>query len=698
MSATSHSMPLTGLDVVAIDTETTALDAEAARVVEIAALLIEDAKPAGQLALRHYVDPEIPVPPEATAVHGIDDARVKGQPRFSALIGELETVIGSKVLVGHNIRYDLTVLRSEYARAGKDWIKHHTLDIRLLARVVNPGLAHYGIKQLCEWLKLPLPAEKSAGAGATAVAQIYLALLPMLRSRDIRTLAEADAAIRSLATTETDVAMGNAPETAGAASDAKPLAHIDSYPYRHRVSDVMSKPVISLPGTATVREALRLLITRKISSVYVSSANGIEGIATERDILRAIDADPVHNLGLALSSVMSKPLATISESAFLYRAIGRMDRLKIRHLAARAVDGTIVGALSARDLLRQRASTAIMLGDELDSAKDVAGLSRAWAKLTPMARQLVTEDVDARTVAAVISSEICVLTRRAAQIAEARLAADGWGPPPCRYGLLVLGSAGRGESLLAADQDNAIVFEKGEPGGAEDKWFEALAGHVADILDQVGVPYCKGGVMAKNALWRHSVDGWKALINSWVRRQSPQDLLNVDIFFDGVTVHGDPALGGEIWDYAYEIGHRAPDFVKLLSEMARQWSAPFTLFGGFKLDNGRVDLKKGGIMPMFTGARVLSIRHNARARSTPDRLHALVAKGIGSAEQVEKALDGHRVILAAMLNQQLIDSEAGIPLSPRVDTERLDKSARADLKHAVQQAEIVVDLVSEGRL
>ena len=86
----------------------------------------------------------------------------------------------------------------------------------------------------------------------------------------------------------------------------------------------------------------------------------------------------------------------------------------------------------------------------------------------------------------------------------------GHGEPPCRYAVAVLGSAGRGESLLAMDQDNALVFDDGEPAGAEDRWFETFGGHVADILHEAGVPYCKGGVMAKNAQWRGSVATWRA--------------------------------------------------------------------------------------------------------------------------------------------------------------------------------------------
>ncbi|TIR45492.1 MAG: DNA polymerase III subunit epsilon, partial [Mesorhizobium sp.] len=84
----------------------------------------------------------------------------------------------------------------------------------------------------------------------------------------------------------------------------------------------------------------------------------------------------------------------------------------------------------------------------------------------------------------------------------------GHGPPPCAYAVLVLGSGGRGESLMAPDQDNAIVFADGEPNGPEDRWFKNLGAKLADMLDISGVPYCKGGVMASNATFRGSLDTW----------------------------------------------------------------------------------------------------------------------------------------------------------------------------------------------
>jgi DNA polymerase-3 subunit epsilon/CBS domain-containing protein len=355
--------------------------------------------------------------------------------------------------------------------------------------------------------------------------------------------------------------------------------------------------------------------------------------------------------------------------------------------------------VTPRNLLRERATTAIVLGDSIDSAADEPALAQAWAKLPQVAASLIADGVDKRAIAAVVSSEICALTRRAAELAEARLAQQGKGAPPVRYAVLVLGSAGRTESLLAADQDNAIVFERGEPGGPEDKWFEALGVHMAAILDGAGVPFCKGGVMASKPEWRMSLAAWKATIDGWVRRQRPKDLLSVDIFYDGVPVHGTAMLGEAVWDYAFEVGKSNAAFLKLLTELARDWRPPVTMFGNIRTDsNGRVDLKKGGLMPLFTCARVLAIRHGVLARSTPERYRGVAERGVGSPQDIEAIVEAHGFLLGTMLDQQLVDAETGLRLTPNVDLARLGKQDRERLRAALDRVGTAIDLVSEGRL
>src|SRR5262249_53050705 len=318
---------------------------------------------------------------------------------------------------------------------------------------------------------------------------------------------------------------------------------------------------------------LARLMAEGISSLYVHAPNvdpqhplaSATGIVTERDVLRAVASHGGAALAMPVERLMSKPLETIPADAFVYRAIGPMSRRTVRHVGVVDETGRVIGALSARDLLRLRASEAVMLGDEIDAAHDVHALAAAWAKLPQVVTSLLAEGVAARDVAAVISRELGALTRQAAVIAEARMRSAGAGEPVCPYALAILGSAGRGESLLAMDQDNALGFAAGAPGGPQDKWFGQLGVHIADILHEVGVPYCKGGVMAKSPQWRGSLATWRERVGDWIGRSSPQDLLSVDIFFDMRPVHGDGGLCTELWHGAFDAARGQVGFAKLLA-------------------------------------------------------------------------------------------------------------------------------------
>lgn len=493
--AVLNATPLIALDAVALDTETTGLDPGRARIVEIAAVRIGAGRLDAAGALRRLVRPDQPIPPEAARIHGIDDAAVASAPPFKEVWPEFLDLAGGLVLVGHTVGFDLAVLQRECARAELVWPALRTLDTRLLAELVQPNLAGLTLDQLAAWLGVAAEGRYSALGDAVTTARIFLALLPKLRDVGIRTLAEAEQACRGL-TAALDAAHRAGwvePIAAPSRADAeRTLARIDTYPYRHRIRDVMSAPAKFVDGRVALADALAQMAREGCSSLFVRShasgpaAPAGTGIVTERDVLRALAKDGAAALAMPVQVLMSRPLAVVPAEAFVYRAIGRMSRLAIRHLGVIDENGHIVGALSARDLLRVRAAEAVSLGDEIDEAQDAPSLGRAWAKLPHVASGLLSEGVSGRDIAAVISRELGALTRRAAIVAEQRMEANGLGAAPSPYALAVLGSAGRGESLLSMDQDNALVFAEGAPGGAEDRWFEALSVHVADILHEVG--------------------------------------------------------------------------------------------------------------------------------------------------------------------------------------------------------------------
>ena len=360
-----------------------------------------------------------------------------------------------------------------------------------------------------------------------------------------------------------------------------------------------------------------------------------------------------------------------------------------RHLGVVSADGRLVGAISARDLLKQRAGDAVFLASEIDHAETAADLGKVWANLTRVVGGLAAEEVDARIVASVVSRELRALTRRASELAERDMAAEGLGPPPVPFAVLVLGSGGRGESLLAMDQDNAVVFGSGAPGGPEDRWFEELGRRLADILDGAGVAYCNGGVMARNAEWRMDLDRWRARVRGWIGRSLPEDVLNCDIFFDSVPVYGDAELGERLHGEALDMAANARAFQVALRANAVDFASPLGMFGRLRLKKGRLDAKRHGIMPIFSAARILAIRHGIRDRSTPGRLTAASELAEESREAAGHLVAAHRILLDEILAQQLRDIGRGIPHGNTVAPKEMTAPRQRQFRWALEQVDRV---------
>lgn len=103
--------------LVFFDLETTGLKIATARVIEISLLKVY---PDGtEESLTQLINPEIPIPEESTAIHGIDDHNVADKPLFKEFAQVLNDFISNCDLSGFNIkRFDLPILEVEFRRAG----------------------------------------------------------------------------------------------------------------------------------------------------------------------------------------------------------------------------------------------------------------------------------------------------------------------------------------------------------------------------------------------------------------------------------------------------------------------------------------------------------------------------------------------------------------------------------------------------
>ncbi|MCA9739606.1 MAG: 3'-5' exonuclease [Gemmatimonadota bacterium] len=122
-----------------LDLETTGLSLKHDRIVELAVLIVH---PDGTVEERERrFNPEMPIPPEASRVHGITDADVADEAPFRQRARALAEVLDPCDLAGFNIRrFDLPMLITEFRRAGItfDVRSRRLIDVQLIFHREEP--------------------------------------------------------------------------------------------------------------------------------------------------------------------------------------------------------------------------------------------------------------------------------------------------------------------------------------------------------------------------------------------------------------------------------------------------------------------------------------------------------------------------------------------------------------------------------
>ena len=111
-------------EAVVVDVDTTGLDPDQDRIVAVSLLKANFKSDGSGDRSRQYeplkarFNPGVPIPAEATAVHGIRDLDVRGEPTFAKRAEEVRKFVGDLPLIGHNVSFDKAFLSAEFRRAG----------------------------------------------------------------------------------------------------------------------------------------------------------------------------------------------------------------------------------------------------------------------------------------------------------------------------------------------------------------------------------------------------------------------------------------------------------------------------------------------------------------------------------------------------------------------------------------------------
>jgi signal-transduction protein with cAMP-binding, CBS, and nucleotidyltransferase domain/PAS domain-containing protein len=395
---------------------------------------------------------------------------------------------------------------------------------------------------------------------------------------------------------------------------------------------VKASPLVSLscPLDTPIQKAAMAMSRAKVSAILVTAPSGEPvGIVTHRDLLDRVLAAS-RDTAQSVATIMSAPLVRIPEHALLFEAARMMQEQSIQHLVVTDERGGTRGILSSSDILHAQRHAVGLLLSEIEQAQSPEPLRDCYQKLPCLIRFLLDAGTRIEHITRIMSSVADAITNRLIGLAEAEL-----GPPPVPYTFLALGSAARGEQTLATDQDNAIIYANvtGDQHAAAQTYFLKLGDKVCGWLDQVGYRRCLGGTMASNPKWCQPLDRWREYFTACITAAGPQDLLDVNIFFDFRCIHGEAGHVAELRRHLEELLRDGqPVFFFHLSQSTLQYKAPCGFFGNIQLESGGDHPAtfniKNAIVPLVNFARMYALRHHIAETNTLERLQRLRDMGI----------------------------------------------------------------------
>lgn len=470
--------------------------------------------------------------------------------------------------------------------------------------------------------------------------------------------------------------------------------------FRHLVRAHMAAAPIVVPADMASADVVARMVAEDATAAVIEDAAGhVRGILTERDVVRRLAFREASEM--PIENVMTAPVMVIAEDDYLYHAIARMRRFKLRHMPVVDAAGQPVGMLNLDAALTAASGTLIGQIERLTQERTVDGMREVKSAQVALAEELFANGVPVPEIQSLLTHINRDIHRRVVDLHLISMAEDGHGDPPVPFAFIIMGSGGRGENFLYPDQDNGLILEDypDSEHGRIDPWFIEFSERVTRDLDVVGFPLCHGYVMATNPLWRKTNAQWRAQIAGWMRRRGTVALRLCDIFFDFRACCGALDLCADLRTYVTETVKVNPFFLQELYHDDKEHGVALGWFGRFITEKddpayrGQINLKHSGTLPLVQSVRLLALREGVPQTATLERLDALHSRGILDADEHDYLAESFRCITLLLLRQQIADFKAGGKVTNYVHPDSLTERERDELTDSFKAIERLLDRV-----
>ncbi|EJL6781638.1 cyclic nucleotide-binding/CBS domain-containing protein [Vibrio alginolyticus] len=454
---------------------------------------------------------------------------------------------------------------------------------------------------------------------------------------------------------------------------------------------ILAREPVTLEATASIQEAAILMAEENVTSLLIirpteelteEDDEQLLGILTDRDLCIRVLAQGIDT-NIPVSEVMSYDVVSLDYNAYVFEAMLTMLRYNVHHLPI-LKDKKPIGIIGMTDIVRYESQNSLLLVSSIFQQTSVEDLKQVSEQVKDCFVRMVNEDANAHMIGRAMSVIGSSFKQRLAELAE-----QEFGPAPIPYCLVAMGSMARDEQLIVTDQDNALILDNSYDVEIHGEYFEKFAKFVCDGLAACGYAYCTGDIMATNPEWRKTRAEWEECFGNWIDNPTPERLLNSNIFFDLLGVHGRVKWAEQLSSFIVRRAKRNNRFLACMAYNAIRRTPPLGFFKDFVMEkDGRhrnsINLKRRGTAPLADLIRVHSLAIGSRSQNSFDRLDDINDAGILPKGRGLDLRDAMELIYMVRIRHQALDIENGEEPDNNIEPENMSEFERRNLKAAFQ--------------
>ena len=456
-----------------------------------------------------------------------------------------------------------------------------------------------------------------------------------------------------------------------------------------------SKNPITCGLDTSIKEAAKTMTSKRVGSIIITNNSKPLGIITDKDLRTKIATGQFnidHKVSEIMSSpVITYPeKITIAEAqiAMLQHKVTHLCITKDG-----TPNSELVGLLSEHDIIVVRGNNPSVILKEIKRAKNVEDLKFINDKTQHLLKVYIEQKLPIFFVSKIISTINNTITQKVIEINLHKSKIEA--PVTFAWLALGSQGRSEQLLLTDQDNALVFENVSKEDYPETKEYFLNLSRKITKCLHNIGFEYCPADMMASNPKWCLSVKEWKNQFDNWITNPNEKKIMLCTIFFDFEKIYGSEQLVNDMTSSIFHSIHKYEVFLNYLGLNALKNPPPLSFFRNFVVESSgehkdQFDIKAKAIMPLVDAARLLTLAKGIKKmNNTVLRFEKLAELEPQNKDLYESCIDSFKILLRFRTSQGLIHGDSG----RFIDSKSLNKVDRLKLKGCFKPIKDIQELI-----